>query len=209
MKRMLQVSLFALASFSGVLAGERMNDSSDAQRVENQDELAILAKEVARLRESVGRGRGPVGANEDREDAEQYEELDFAEIIAREHELAERRAQAITAVADREAVDSSWAPAVELQIADGLAAHGPPGAKLLSAICKTTLCIAEMEHPPGDDGTSHVNWLTVFGLSRGFFVRHEPESDTGARTMAYLVRDGYLLPSVEPSTVGSDADGQQ
>ncbi|PRP92823.1 hypothetical protein ENSA5_47360 [Enhygromyxa salina] len=209
MKAIAQISFFSLVCFGGALAGALISDSgtphsANARHLagsESQLEIATLREDVARLRVILERDRQRVD-DAVAEDLEDYEEPDLEEMIARDRDIAERRAAAITAAAEREAVDPDWAPAVELQIAEGLAAHGPSGATLISTVCKTTLCIAEIEHPPGDDGTGHVNWLVVFGLSHGFFMRHEPESGAGARTVAYLARDGHSLPRAEPSSAG-------
>ncbi|WP_146157377.1 hypothetical protein [Enhygromyxa salina] len=151
------------------------------------------------MTDEVGQLRGLVERDSQREDAQ---DLDFEQMVARDRYIAERRAAAITAAADREPVDMDWAPVTERQIAEGLADNGPPGARLISAVCMSTLCIVEIEHPPGDDGTGHVNWLSVFGLSRGFLMRHRPESGAGARTVAYLARSGHALPPAEPGRPG-------
>lgn len=114
--------------------------------------------------------------------------------LARSREAAERWVEAITTAADLEAVDLDWAPGMERQIAEGLAAQVSAGATLISATCKTTLCITEIEFPPDEGRSRRVSRLAAFGLSRGFFVRHEPELGRGARMVAYLAREGYSLP---------------
>ncbi|MCX4246485.1 hypothetical protein [Paraliomyxa miuraensis] len=123
------------------------------------------------------------------------DEVDFEDpeaSNARNRELAERRIAAITAAADQEAVDSNWAPAMERAIVDGIGAHAPPGTKVISTSCKTTVCVARVELPAGEMANSG-RLLAAFGLSSGFFVQEAGES--GARTVAYLARDGYSLPN--------------
>ncbi|MCX4246483.1 hypothetical protein [Paraliomyxa miuraensis] len=169
-----------------------MHDRSDAES-EARRVLGGFAQEADRSRAMTEQGSGPADGPAEHED-----ELDHEELVAHGREVMERRIATITDAVNREAVDSGWAPAMERQLSEGLVARGPHGARLISAVCKTTLCIADVEHPPGDDGMGYVNWLTVFGMSRGYFVRHSPTSSTGARTMAYLARDGHSLPPVEP-----------
>ncbi|MCX4243917.1 hypothetical protein [Paraliomyxa miuraensis] len=130
--------------------------------------------------------------DEDREE-DDGDEDDEASLV-REQELVARRIEDIVDLADAEPVDPSWAPAMERRIAEGLAAHAPPGATLVSASCRTTLCVAEIEFPPSGEGGTRVNWLTALGLPRGFFVHHEPRPGFGPRTVAYLARDGHSLP---------------
>ncbi len=198
MKRVVNVSLFAIGISGGVLIGALMSDSSeslssharDSLELENRREIDVLASEVARLRGAMAeRGGEPVGAA-----VEDHAEPNIAEIAAREREMSERRAAVIGAAVNREAVDPDWARAMQLRIASGVAAHGASGSRLISTICKTTICVAEIEHPPGDDGTGHLSWRAMFGLSRGFVVHHEPTSGGGHRSVAYLARDGYSLP---------------
>ncbi|PRQ09153.1 hypothetical protein [Enhygromyxa salina] len=119
---------------------------------------------------------------------------DDVEIAARTRALVDQRVAQISAVADSEAVDTSWAPAAEVDIAEGIAAHGPPGTRLVSTRCRTTLCIAEFEIPPNAEAAMHMSWLAGAGLSRGLFVHGQVEADASGRTVAYLARDGYSLP---------------
>ncbi|MCX4243279.1 hypothetical protein [Paraliomyxa miuraensis] len=201
---MKRVSIFAFAILGGATIGAISSHSSSEPAIttrslaeaEDHWKIVTLTNDMARLREQLE--QGDRSAHHAAEDETRDDEPELAEIIARERETAERRAAVLTAAVHGEVVDSDWAPAVELQIADGLAALGPQGARLLSVSCKTTLCMAEIEHPPGSDA-EHVSWLRVFGLSRGFFVHHEPAPGSGARTVAYLARDGFSLPRADPA----------
>lgn len=219
MKRVLQISLLAVVGI-GALVDALMDDSperpsSPARQTEEPrapGRSTTSTSERARLslltEQGGGWGGSVVENYEEHPDLGWYEEpgddedeghddgvdVDDETSIVRNRELFERRAAAINAAVEREEVDLGWAPAMERQITEGLVAHGPPGTKLISTICKTTLCMAELEFPPVGGGTGYVNWLTAFGLSRGLFVHHEAESGMGARTDAYLARDGYSLP---------------
>ncbi len=198
MNRIVHVSLFVLASGAGVVLGTLIRDSSDELQdharhpapAAEREELEALASEVARLRGMMAeRDQQSQG-----DAAEAHEEQDLAVLIAREREISERRASLLLAVAEREAVDLDWAPAMEQQIASGFAIHGPAGAKLLSASCKRTICVAEIEHARGSDGDGPLDWRAILSSSRGFVVHHDPTPDRAARTIAYLARDGHSLP---------------
>ncbi|KIG17462.1 hypothetical protein DB30_03163 [Enhygromyxa salina] len=133
------------------------------------------------------------------EAADEDDDVDEADddentVIARTRMLVDRRAAEITAKAALEAVDTDWAPAVEVDIAEGIAAHGPPGTKLVSARCRTTVCITEIELPPDSGSAMQMSWLAAAGLRRGFLVHGRGESGAGDRTVAYLAREGYSLP---------------
>ncbi|MCX4243915.1 hypothetical protein [Paraliomyxa miuraensis] len=204
MSRLTHVSLFVLAGLAGASAGALVDGSPHAA-ARSRHELVALANELARRHTQVERGDGTRRAEaEAAEDDVSREGPALDELIEHEREIAERRAAVITAAAERETLDPSWSAAAEHRIAEGLAAHGPPGVALVSSTCKTTLCIVELVHPPGDPGTEHVNWLPVFGLPRGFFVRHPPQPGRHARTMAYLARKGYSLPLAESNRRGPE-----
>lgn len=119
---------------------------------------------------------------------------DDIEIAARTRALVDRRVAQITAEADSQAVDTDWAPAVEADIAQGVATYGPPGARLVSTRCRTTLCIAEFEIPPNAEAAMQMSWLAGAGLSRALFVHGQTGAGETGRTVAYLARDGYALP---------------
>ncbi|KIG17460.1 hypothetical protein DB30_03161 [Enhygromyxa salina] len=177
---------------SPVNASDRADLSANAEVVRLTGELTQLSE----LAERDGRRDGPSKEVEDEDDDDDDgdDDLDFEQMAARDRAIALGRAKELTAAADREGVDMEWAPAMEEQITEGLAANGPRGVRLISAVCMSTICIVEIEHPQGEDGRAHVNWPVVFGVSRGFLVHHEPEPGVGARTLLYLARPGHALP---------------
>jgi hypothetical protein len=124
------------------------------------------------------------------------EEPDLDELAIREREQGERRAEAITAAADREAVDPDWGPPTQRQIVDRFATEAPPGTTLISATCKTTLCIAEIESIGRDGSIGPPTWMALFGLPRGFVLPPEPSQDGTYRSVVFLARDGHSLPKV-------------
>lgn len=119
-------------------------------------------------------------------------EPDFDELTKRERELGEQRARTLTAAADREPIDHDWAPAMERQIAERFALHGPSDSRLLSATCKTSLCILEVETASRVQNIEPKPWHKFFPLSRGFAVSREREG--GVQDVIFLAREDHALP---------------
>lgn len=128
-------------------------------------------------------------------DAPASEPLSPEQRDVQERELSERRAAQIRAAAAREDVDPGWATTMERQIADSFAAHAPPQSRLLSASCKTTLCVVEVELSAQFADSTTLDWPRLLQLSRGFIVHHDPGPDGYRRTIAFLARDGHSLPT--------------
>ncbi len=198
MNRIVHVSLIVLGSFLGLWLGaatdESVNNGSAHARghedMTDQRGLDDLASEVARLRRLVGeleegaRGRG----------SDDQDEPDMVALGVRERELSKQRAATLAATAEREAVDPSWGPITERKIAKRFTNRAPAGTKLLSVVCKTTLCVAEIQHSRPRSGNTSLDWRAILGLSRGLIVHGEPTASGRRHSVAYLARDGHRLP---------------
>jgi hypothetical protein len=119
--------------------------------------------------------------------------LTAEERLARARERSRQRVESIMATAANEAVDPAWAPAMERRIAESFAAHAPPGFKLRSATCKTTICVAELDTPSREASTGQTDWDRILGFERGY-VQHRGEEDGAFRSVAFIARDGHRLP---------------
>ncbi|WP_146155514.1 hypothetical protein [Enhygromyxa salina] len=127
--------------------------------------------------------------------AADHDERDHAQRAAERRERVDSRAALLDATVAGEAVDPAWAPGSEKKIVDAFAAEASPGAGLRAVTCKTTLCVAEIEHPEGSKrGVGGTRWGKVFRFPHTFVVYHPPGPDEPARSVAYLARDGYRLP---------------
>lgn len=120
-------------------------------------------------------------------------ELDDDELRTRALERARRRAERITVAAASEAIDPDWGRATEQQIAERFAAKAPVGFELLSATCKTSLCIVEVATPSREASTRQKGWARLFGFMRSH-AYHRGEAGDGFRTVVFLVREGHDLP---------------
>lgn len=158
------------------------------------DEIDTLGEAVAQLQADQARQDRLTASAEISE--LRLEEPDVATLVIRQREQGERRALAITAAADREAVDPDWGPAMQRQIIERFTAGGPAGATMISATCKTTLCIAEIENRSNDGNIGPPAWVALFGLSRGFVRPREPGQDGPYRSVVFLAREGHSLPTV-------------
>lgn len=172
MDRIVRLSLFSVGLFIGsmcvILSGRSAEDSARIHA-----EQAPSDREAATNREASQTGD--------------------AEIAARVSQRAKRRAEFITAAAAGEADDPDWAPAAERRIAERFAARAPAGFKLRSAICKTSLCIAEIEAPSREASAEQSGWHRFLGASRGF-VYHRGEEEGSFRTVVFIARDGHGFP---------------
>jgi hypothetical protein len=119
---------------------------------------------------------------------------DIDAILASDREDGERRSSMVDELAAQEAVDPSWAPGMQQEIAERFAINGPEGAELVSATCKTSLCIAEVAPLSRSDSTGQMRWNRMFGLERGFVINHETAVKGEYRSVVYLAREGYHLP---------------
>lgn len=165
MDRALRFTLFALCAFAGGLVTILVSQSRD----EPQAQVVPIADEPE-------------------------EELDWDQLAIREREQGEQRAEVIRAAAAREPVDPEWAPITQRQIADRFAVHGPSGSTLISATCKTSLCIVEIETLSPAESGGLQRWHRFFGLSRGWVLPREPAQDGPSRSVIFLARDGHSLP---------------
>jgi hypothetical protein len=197
MDRAVRLSLFALgiiiASVFVVFASKAMNLH------ESRDDhgFGMLGEDVAQLRaeqalqsdlaEVHEAGREPL------EESLQEQDLDGAELEDHVRERGKRRAALITAAAERESVDPDWGPATERQIIERFAIKAPAEFELLSAMCKTSICIAEVQTPSRKASIGQMGWHRFFGLSRAY-VHHRGETDDGFHTVVFLARDGHSLP---------------
>jgi hypothetical protein len=121
------------------------------------------------------------------------EEPDFAALAIRERSRGERRAAVITAAFSAEDVDPKWAPVTEQEIVDRWATEGPPESRLISATCKTTLCIAEIDTRSGAPSIGPLFWQRL-SLPRGFVFQADIH-----RTIVFLAREGHSLPEMTHS----------
>lgn len=192
MDRAVRFSLFALGTFIGALfvtfalewTGETAEEPVLAQGGQQPDGLAGRNADVgAEL--VLPRAATPDPG---------HDELDLEAMEARDRDVGQRRATLIRERADQEDMDPNWAPAMQRHIAEQFAAQGPAGAKLVSATCKTSLCIAEIESLSSRDSTGQMGWAAMFGLGRGFVMNHETAIDGQYRSVVYLARDGHSLP---------------
>lgn len=200
MGRIVQLSIITLTGITGAVLGGLLLRAPEEQTGAREPKRAQAGERevVGRLARERVQGRGidrSASPAEPDSEPEPDSESDFAAIAARERELSEGRAATIDAAAALERVDPLWAAAMERQLTEGFAAHAPAGSRLLSATCKTTLCVAKIDHPPEIDDPTGLNWPTILSLSRGFLVHHEPGTDGRPRTVAYLARDGHRLPN--------------
>lgn len=196
MDRAVRFSLFALGTFIGALfvtlAVQWTSESADEPVLaQGGQALESLAGLNARMATELAL-RGALKLNPTTGD--EPDPNDFEAIEARNRELAERRAKLIDELAAREAVDPSWAPDMQRQMIEQFAARAPKGAKLLSATCKTSLCIAEVESLSRRDSTGQTGWSGMFGLRRGFVMNVESPIEGQYRSFVYLARDGHSLP---------------
>lgn len=123
-------------------------------------------------------------------------ETDLIVLAIREREQGERRAEAILAAAAREAVDPEWGPTTRQEIVERFASKAPAGHTLISATCKTTLCIAEIEILSSEESSAPPVWSALFGLPRGFVLSRDPDSGGVYRSVVFLARHGHPLPEV-------------
>lgn len=162
---------------------------------------ALLVIFATRAMDKPGEEVARAGAaREERQEARsekaEAEELDDDELEARAREHATRRADAISDAAAKEAVDPDWGPAAEQKIIERFAARAPVGFKLLSATCKASLCIAEVETPSLIVSTKESRWHQFLGASSGY-VYHRGDEGGAFRTVVFIARNGHILPAIE------------
>lgn len=189
MDRVVRFSLFSLSALIGSLfmIVASQSEEDEVALAEGGHEAGVPGEEVSRL----GAQRSE---NEIREAAsEPVEEPDWAALEILQRARSERRVATMTAAAAREPIDPEWGPATEQKISERFAAEAPVGFELLSATCKTTLCVAEIQSASRKQSAEQLAWSEFLGLSRGFVHRRADQGD-GSRTVVFLAREGHSLP---------------
>jgi hypothetical protein len=185
MDRAVRFSLFALGAFIGALfvtfALESTNEPTEEPGLARRLSDRVGEQLILRSTPNLGRGESDEGD-------------DIEEMAAQGRRAGQRRAALINELAAQEAVDPGWAPAMERRMTAQFAAHAPEGATLVSATCKTSLCIAEVESLSSRDSTGQLGWSAMFGIRRGFVMNEETAIEGQYRSVVYMSRDGHSLP---------------
>lgn len=197
MDRAVRLLLFSLAipvGSLGVAAASRSLAASAAEAVPSAVEPVQLER--------------PGEAAEERRDApSEQTELSDEERRARARERTRQRVELMTATAAVEATDPDWAPAMERRITERFAAEAPPDFKLRSTICRTSLCIAEVETSTREAIVGQRGWHRFLGFKRGY-AHFRGEEDGAFRTVVFIARDGHRLPGDRRASRGA-ADARQ
>lgn len=215
MDRFVPLSLLALTTVVGALlvifTVEPINDPSEddepvlARGGQEPDAFAnsdirvrteLASRGALILTPNRGDGAEPIEPDSDEApfDGDEAQVDDIDAIMARDREDGERRANLVNELAAQEAEDPSWAPGMLQEIAERFAIHAPEGAKLVSSICKTSVCIVEIAPLSRSDSTGQMRWNRMLGLKSGFVINEETAVEGQYRSVVYLARDGYHLP---------------
>jgi hypothetical protein len=154
----------------------------------NAQALAQLEKRVSEMVKLVKALQAKVGEGAPKDDSDNSVDLDTSQDVA-------TYMATIEAAYYDEPVDVEWSTEAVGAIEGGLAAETLSGSSLVSAECRSSICIAVIDHL---DDESMTKFELEFPLAvsqhlSSFVMKREELSDGGTRATVYMARQGFDL----------------
>ena len=192
-----KVSELAALQKSG---GSTASPSTDSEKKIEQ-QLALMQQQMAEIRAALVIQRND-GGDEVISDEAGIAKESPQETIALEEEKALKRDAAIEASFLAEEYDEIWSSDVTSKIEQNFNLPALSSARLISADCRTTVCLIEFELSPEDDGTlDHMaenEFLAALSeeLPSGT-IKSVPDGQGGLRYTIYMAKSGHHLPGLD------------